>query len=108
MYESLRTILRPLGVQDQAFMSDFYRHPEHVRYLPQLEVPVHQLLENRERHWATHGVGTFLVAMKNTKVPIGFCGVEYANREGMPDIRFGFIHEAWGQGYAKEVARFVL
>lgn len=108
MPDTTRTIMRPLEVQDLAFMSEFYQHPEHVRYLPQLQVPVRQLLENREKHWRDHGFGTYLVLVKDSGIPIGYCGVEYANGGAMVDIRFGITRERWGRGYATEVARRVL
>lgn len=108
MHDTARATLRPIGAQDLAFLSDYYQRPEHVRYLPSPRVPVHQLLESREGHWDNHGFGTFLVASKGSGAPIGYCGVEYAKGDSTPDIRFGFIREVWGQGYAKEVARFTL
>jgi len=50
------------------------------------------------------GFGLYLVALKETAVPIGICGL--LKRESMKDIEIGFafLERFWAMGYAYEAA----
>jgi hypothetical protein len=50
------------------------------------------------------GFGLYLVALKETAVPIGICGL--LKRESMKDIAIGFafLERFWAKGYAYESA----
>jgi hypothetical protein len=54
------------------------------------------------------GFGLYLVALKETAVPIGICGL--LKRESMKDIAIGFafLERFWAKGYAYESAAAVM
>lgn len=54
------------------------------------------------------GFGLYLVALKETGVPIGICGL--LKRESMQDIEIGFafLERFWAKGYAYESAAEVM
>jgi ribosomal-protein-alanine N-acetyltransferase len=54
------------------------------------------------------GFGLYLVALKETGVPIGICGL--LKRESMQDIEIGFalLERFWAKGYAHESAAEVM
>lgn len=56
------------------------------------------------RHYAVHGFGLWLVALRETEEPIGICGI--LRRAGLahPDLGFAFLPEFEGQGLAREAA----
>ncbi len=56
------------------------------------------------RHYAVHGFGLWLVALRETEEPIGICGI--LRRAGLahPDLGFAFLPAFEGLGLAREAA----
>jgi len=62
-------------------------------------------LETNLRHWAEHGIGLWTVRTE-TGVFLGRAGLRRIEIEGAPEleIAYTFARNAWGRGYATEIA----
>jgi RimJ/RimL family protein N-acetyltransferase len=61
--------------------------------------------------WLRVGHGRWTVAVRETGEAIGDCGfVRWREGESnsRPELAYGYVREAWGQGYATEAARAAL
>lgn len=111
--ETDRLSLRHLTEEDAEFVLGLLNEPSFLRYIGDrgvrtveqarryvLDVPVASYEEN--------GFGLYLVELKETREPLGMCGL--VNREGLEDvdIGFAFLPAFWSQGYAFESASAVM
>lgn len=55
-----------------------------------------------------NGFGLYLVELKDSRKPIGMCGLVKRDPSEDPDIGFALIPEVWGKDYAVEASRGVL
>jgi RimJ/RimL family protein N-acetyltransferase len=64
-----------------------------------------------EASFEARGHGRFLVERKLDGMFLGWCGIMLAHDDlpvaGQPEIGWRLVREAWGQGYATEMARAV-
>jgi len=58
--------------------------------------------------YAQHGFGLFHVSLKDTREPIGMCGLLKRDWLADVDIGFAYLPQYFGQGYGFEAARGVL
>ena len=55
-----------------------------------------------------HGLGLFVVELKESHTPIGMCGLLKREELPHPDIGFAFLPDFWNKGFAFEAAAAVL
>lgn len=58
--------------------------------------------------YAKHGFGLFVVELRDTRVPIGLCGLLKRDWLPDPDVGYAFLPEFWANGYAYESAAGVM
>ena len=113
LLETERLILRELTFDDAPFILTLLNDPSFLRYIN--DKNVRNLVDARQymlngpmASYARHGFGLYLVALKDSAVPIGLCGL--LKREELPDadIGFAFLPEFWGKGFALESAIAVM
>jgi RimJ/RimL family protein N-acetyltransferase len=75
--------------------------PEHLRTADHAQA----WLDGAIRHWERWGFGPWTVLEAGT--PIGQTGLTHTRVRGRPDVELGwcFASDAWGRGYATEMAR---
>jgi [ribosomal protein S5]-alanine N-acetyltransferase len=110
-----RLLLRPLYADDADFIDELLNEPGFLqnigdrggrdtvdggRYILALAGPA--------ASYEQFGFGLYLVALKETTVPIGICGL--LKRESMQDVErgFAFLERFWAKGYAYESAAAVM
>ena len=108
-----RLLIRQFVVADAEFILELLNQPSFHRFIGDKGV---RSVDDAKNYIATgpiesyqrHGFGLYLVELKDTKVPIGMCGV--LKRESLPDpdLGFAFLPQYWGKGYAFEAASAVL
>jgi RimJ/RimL family protein N-acetyltransferase len=75
---------------------------------PPTETEVRDLLVSKERHWARHGFGMWLLRDRDTGAMVGRGGLQYTDVTGRDEVEVGWaiMPDRWGQGLATELARF--
>ncbi len=108
-YETERLIIRPMSVEDGAFILDLYNRPEFIKYIGDRNLRTVSDAENYIRNrflpqFQKLGFGNYLILTKDGNYQIG--GVGIFEREGLDivDIGFSLLDEFTGKGYAYEAA----
>jgi len=111
--ETDRLVLRHLTENDAAFILKLLNEPSFLRFIGDkgartLADARAYLLGGPIDSYARHGFGLYLVALKESGVPIGICGL--LQRASLPDVDLGFafLPAYWRQGYAFESASSVM
>ena len=112
MIETERLILKPVMIEDIDIYKQIMSCPLMSQYLPKSapynDDEIFQHVAKRIEHWK-QGFGSFIVYSKvNPEVKLGYVGVETSPNVECSDIRYGFMKNAQGKGYAYEAANAVL
>ena len=112
--ESERLILRLLDPNtDAAFILDLLNQPSFIRNIADRGV---RSLADATRYietgplamYAQHGIALFRTELKDTREPIGLCGILKREWLGDVDVGFAFLPQYWSKGYAFESAAAVI
>ena len=60
------------------------------------------------RNYALRGYGMFAVEEIATGRVVGFCGIVHPGGQPEPEVKYAFLRDAWGQGYATEIVDALL
>ena len=108
-----RLRLRPLVLDDAAFIYELVNDPDWLRFVGDrgvrnLDDARAYLQKGPIAHHEQHGFGMFTVEPKGGGEALGVCGL--IRREALPDVDvgYGFLPRARGNGYARESVRAVL
>ncbi len=111
--ETQRLLLREFTSNDADFILRILNTPSWQKFIGDKGVKtIHDALlyisDKILDSYAKNGFGLYCVALKNTTIPIGMCGL--VKREGLeiPDIGFALLPDYEKKGYALEAARSVL
>jgi [ribosomal protein S5]-alanine N-acetyltransferase len=68
------------------------------------------LFERWDEHWRRFGFGYWVVRRRDSAVPLGFCGIKFAELAGnrVLNLFYRFAPSAWGDGVASEAASVVV
>ena len=113
MIQTERLTMRQLSLNDAAFILQLLNEPSFLRYIGDRGV---RNLEAAERYieagpmesYRRNGFGLYGVALKDSDVLIGMCGLVKRPALSDPDIGFAFLPAYWSQGYAFEAAAAVM
>ena len=108
--ETERLILRHLTTDDAEFILELLNDPSFIRNIGDrnvrtIEDACSYILNGPVTSYAKNGFGLYLVLLKETKEPMGMCGL--IKRDGLEDVDIGyaFLPKFWLKGYAVEAAR---
>jgi RimJ/RimL family protein N-acetyltransferase len=111
--ETERLRLRPLTVEDAAFVLELVNEPSWLQFIGDKGV---RTLEDARTYieagpmamYARLGFGLYVTERKSDGAPMGMCGL--IKRDGLDDvdIGFAFLPRYWGRGYAYEAAAAVM
>jgi RimJ/RimL family protein N-acetyltransferase len=111
--ETERLILRQLQEGDAAFILELLNEPSFLQNIGDkgvrtIDDACQYILSGPVASYEGFGFGLYLVALKETLLPIGICGL--IKREGLEyvDIGYAFLPSFWSKGYAFEAASAVL
>lgn len=107
-----RLSMRWLTLDDAELMLAIWNDPTFVRHVGDrgvrtLEDARTTLAEGPMTLYEKHGYGPYRVALRETDVPMGTCGLFKRDHLDDPDIGFGFLPEFCGRGYGWESAEAV-
>jgi RimJ/RimL family protein N-acetyltransferase len=108
-----RLFLRQLSIQDAKFILTLLNEPSFLRYIGDKKVrdlndAQQYILNGPIASYKLNGFGLYLVELKESRIPIGMCGL--IKREELPDvdIGFAFLPAYWNRGFASEAATAVM
>jgi RimJ/RimL family protein N-acetyltransferase len=111
--ETDRLTIRRLTVDDSSFILRLLNEPSFLQHIG--DRGVRNLVDARQyilngpiASYDRHGFGLFLVELKETRLPIGICGLLKRDALDDVDLGFAFVPEAWSKGYAFESASAML
>ena len=107
--ETDRLVLRYVTLDDSELALRLLNEPSFLqnigdRGVRTLEQASNYLLEGPIRSYQIHGHGMYLVALKDSLVPIGLCGLLKRDQFEDVDIGYALLPEFWSRGYAFESA----
>ena len=113
LLETERLCLRRFTVEDAAFILTLLNEPSFLRYIGDkqvrnLEDARQYLLNGPIASYERHGFGLCLVELKESRTPIGMCGLLKRDELPDPDIGFAFLPAFWNKGFGFEAAAAVL
>lgn len=108
-YETERLIIRPMSLDDAAFIFELYNSPKFIKYIGDRNIKTISDAENYIRdkflpQFEKLGFGNYIMITKEGNEKIG--GVGIFEREGLDvvDIGFSLLDGFEGKGYAYEAA----
>jgi RimJ/RimL family protein N-acetyltransferase len=111
--ETERLILRHLTVDDAEFILELLNEPGFIqnigdRGVRNIDDARRYIAEGPAASYERNGFGLYCVALKDSGVPIGMCGL--IKRDGLDDVDIGysFLERFWSKGYAYESASAVM
>ena len=111
--QTQRLFLRAFTVDDVEFVLTLLNEPSFLRYIGDKKVrnlddARGYLLNGPIASYERHGFGLCAVELRQSRTPIGMCGL--LKREELPDadIGFAFLPDFWSKGFAFEAATAVL
>jgi len=113
VFETDRLVLRRLIVEDAPFILRLLNEPSFLQHIGDRGVrnladAQQYILSGPIASYERHGFGLFLAELRETRVPIGICGL--LKRDALDDVDVGFalVPESWSKGYAFESASATL
>ena len=107
-----RLELRPMEIDDLAWYAEFAGDADVMQYIGHAGPLSHQQATERlaryVRCWEEHGLGMFGVRLRNESAAVGWSGLQPLTGTDEIEVGYAFGKEAWGRGYATEVASAVV
>jgi len=111
--ETDRLTLRHLTEEDAEFILTLLNEPDWIKYIGDrgirtVEDAKKYIKEGPMTMYDEHGIGLYLIELKENAQPIGLCGL--LHRDFLKDVDLGFalLSKYWGKGYAFEAAQGTL
>lgn len=111
--ETERLILRQIYTDDAEFILSLLNEPDWIKYIGDrgiqtVEAAKQYIQDGPMTMYEEHGIGLYLVELKESETPIGICGL--IQRDFLKDVDLGFAigSKYWGCGYAFEAANATL
>jgi RimJ/RimL family protein N-acetyltransferase len=111
--ETERLVLRQLQEGDAAFILELLNEPSFLQNIGDkgvrtIDNACQYILNGPVASYERFGFGLYLVALKETLLPIGICGL--VKRDGLEDVDIGYalLPRFWSKGYAFEAGSAVL
>ena len=108
-----RLHLRRLSLEDASFILGLLNEPSYLHFIGDKGVRTIRdardyILKGPIANYEQFGFGLYLTELKDSRVPIGICGLLKRDNLLDVDIGFAFLPQFWSQGYALEAASAVL
>jgi len=108
--ETERLCLREFTLNDAAFVQQLVNTPSWIEFIGDRNIKTKKATQNYIENsllqsYATNGFGLWLMELKQTKAPIGMCGL--VKRDSLEDVDIGFalLPEFGRNGYTYEAAK---
>ncbi|HVF49945.1 MAG TPA: GNAT family N-acetyltransferase [Pyrinomonadaceae bacterium] len=113
LIETERLSLREFSADDAAFILELLNEPSFIRNIADkgvrtLDDAVRYISDGPVASYRRHGFGPWMVELKDSRVPIGMCGLTKKDALTDADIGYAFLPRHRSQGYAYEAAAAVM
>ena len=110
---SERLLFRLPTSNDAGFYRKLMNEPDYIRFISDQgirtdEDAISYIEDKSLSRFAKYGVGLWVVETRDTKTPIGVCGLVVRDELDCPDLGYGFLQDYRGKGYAREAGQAVL
>ena len=96
--ETERLILREWNINDAPFLVELNANPKVIKYTGDSGfknlAKAQNLIGNYDQY-EKYNMGRWLVILKETDKPIGWCGLKYSEELDVVDIGFRFLQNSW-------------
>ena len=111
--ETDRLSLRQMTPDDAEFILELMNDPTYIRFIGDKGVrtiadAVEYIIKTIIDSYHRNGYGLWLVVLKESKIPIGICGLVKRDIFEDADLGYAFLADHRGMGYACEAAAAVL
>lgn len=111
--ETERLLLRRLTLDDAPFIIELLNDPSFIRFIGDkgvrtIEEAQNYILNGPVASYQQFGYGLYATELRESRVPIGICGILKRETLPHPDIGFAFLPAYRKQGYAFEAAAAVI
>lgn len=111
--ETERLNLRHMNPIDGEFILELLNEPDWIKYIGDrgvrsIDDAKKYILDGPMEMYEEHGIGLYVVELKEDATPIGICGLIQRDFLKDVDLGFGFLSKYWGLGYAHEAAQATL
>ena len=104
-----RLLATPLRADDFAVLCELHRDPAVMATLGGVRPDdrTRAYLAENLAHWDEHGFGLWIFRERATSAFVGRGGLRHVMLEGQSEVEvtYALAREAWGKGYATEIAR---
>jgi len=113
LIETERLFIQPFTLNDAAFIVELVNTPSWLAYIgnrniTNLDDARNYLISGPLKSYAELGFGAWMVIHKETKQPLGMCGLFKRPYLEQPDLGFAFLPQHEGRGYANEAVQATL
>lgn len=111
--ETERLALRLMSLDDAEFMLGLMNEPSWLEYIGDrgvrtLDHAVAYIANGPLASYEQRGFGFYIVELRDSRTPIGMCGLVKRNYLDDIDLGYALLPRYWGHGYAYEAAKAVL
>jgi|SRR5215213_1585677 len=111
--ETERLFLREFSLEDAGFIVTLLNEPSFLRFIGDKKVrdiagAQQYILNGPSASYKQHGFGLYAVELKESRTPIGMCGLLKRKELADVDIGFAFLPDFWNRGFALEAAAAVM
>lgn len=109
LFQTERLLIRQLTADDYDAMYAVYSDPEAMRWVDDGQSigrdECKQWIEITLKNYAKYGYGMSVIELQTSGVVIGFAGLVHPGGQETAELKYTFLKEYWGQGFATEMAR---
>lgn len=112
VYQTRRLTVRRLAADDLDDLYKVYSDPIAARWVDDGE-PITMdecklWTDVTLKNYEVRGYGMFAITLRNSAEIIGFIGLVHPGNQLEPEVKYSFLRQHWGQGYATEAVRGAL
>jgi [ribosomal protein S5]-alanine N-acetyltransferase len=112
LFETTRLMVRRLGPDDEDALLAVYGDGDAMRFVgdgqPLDRAVCRRWIEVTQRNYATRGYGMNAVVLRASGRVAGFAGLVHPGQQVLPEVKYAFLREHWGQGLATELVPALL
>jgi RimJ/RimL family protein N-acetyltransferase len=112
LFETQRLLVRELHPDDEDAMLAVYGDGDAMRFVgdgqPLDRATCRRWISVTQNNCATRGYGMNAVVLRASGRVAGFAGLVHPGQQALPEVKYAFLRQHWGQGLATELVPALL